>query len=196
MHLYTENNYTLWLKLESDSRISVFNECVEDVPVATPDGKVIFIKPRAVSVDHQNVATIHTFGGLDLNCELDSADKLQSSIWTDWVNSFGFKSIIWTAESLNENPTEIKNIKRILRFTSNASYFPDLKLQDALISELSSLRKVTVATLVKLFPRVDDDDVVREICNLLIDKRIYSDIGYRPFDLLTELSAHGEVREM
>lgn len=196
VYLYTENNFILWVRIESDPEISAFNERVQQVPVATPTGEVAFLKPRAVSVDQEGAVTIHTFLGLDLNCESNSGADLPQSICTTWANKYGYKCKTWTAESLHENITEVTNLKRLLRFVSNPNYFPDISLQDALLAELSTLRKITISSIVKRFPRSDEEDVVREICNLLASRRIYSDIGYRPFDLLTELSVHGKVSEM
>ena len=120
---------------------------------------------------------------------------MQGSEWVDWCESRGLVHKPWTHEELWTDRLRLDNIDELLRFCAHDGRAIDAKLQDALIAVLRAVRKTTFYELAKQFPAHDSEVVHAEIAQLVIDRRIFSDIDKHPFSMLTELSAHRHPNE-
>lgn len=190
VYLYARNGYDLWVLLESDTDIAQFNESVAAVPISFEDGRAATLAPAAVSVSRDGGVLLHTFRSSD-NKHTDEADVKNTS-WKKWCALHGFHHKEWTSDLLHSNAIELANLKRLLRFVSCAGYIPNLALEKSLGEELKSVRKMTFAKLVQLFPISDPDEVQQSLARLIISHKVYSDIHLSPLSMLTEVSAYHE----
>lgn len=190
VYLYTHDVYALWVRLESDPNVLKFNERVPDVPI-TIGTRAINATPRAISLDKSRIVTVHSFVG-DLVSD-DNVGEDKASPWEDWARAQGFSHKSWFPQSLRENSTEFSNLKRLLRYVSRAGLVPNIALQQAVLSELKSVRRIIFIKLVELFPTSDPSEVQIEIARLILDGVIYSDINQNPLSMITELSAHHAI---
>ena len=186
VYLYTHDVYALWVRLESDPSVTMFNERVSKFPIAIGD-KAINCAPRAISVCIERKITVHSFVG-DLIEAGVSAET--PSPWNQWALKRGFRYIEWNSESLIGNRTRFENLQRLLRFVSQPGAIPDPDLQQRLVAELKSVRHLTLSKLIELFPLSDRAEVESEIARLILDGAIYSDIDENPLSLITEVSAY------
>lgn len=190
VYLYTRGAYALWVRLESDPQVVRFNERLPKVPIAVGNGAAQNASPRAISVDQERLVTIHSFKGDLAIVGQDGGSESETSAWDSWARTRSFMHVIWTSESLRCNPVEHANLKRLLRFVSVPGVFPNPSLQQALLAELSGVRRLTFSKLVELFPVSDPAVVQSEIARLILDRKIFSDIDQNPFSMITEVSAH------
>lgn len=186
VYLYTQFGYALWVRLESDPSVTKFNERVPKIPIAI-GSRAINKAPRAISVCKAQKPTVHSFAG-DLNEEGASADR--PCPWADWAIMRGYLHVEWDSESLIGNPIRFENLRRLLRFVSQAGAIPDTRLQDALIAELKVYRRVTISKLIEQFPLSDPAQVESELAGLIVNGSIYSDIDQNPLSLISEVSAY------
>lgn len=186
VYLYTHDGYALWVRLESDPSVADFNERVPKFPIAIGT-KAINIAPRAVSVCVEQKVTVHSFVD-DLN-EVGESPETPSP-WSEWALRRGFHHVEWDSESLFGNRTRFENLQFLLRFVSQPGAFPEPSLQQRLIAELKSVRRLTVSKLIEQFPLSDRAEVESEIARLILDGMIYSDIDQNPLSLITEVSAY------
>lgn len=190
VYVYTDTGYDLWVRLESNPKVVRFNERVPKVPVALCNGKATNASPQAISVDSEGIVTVHTIQNVEESAKAATNSGIETSAWKDWAKAHGYQHINWEISALRKNPIELANLDRLLRFASVAGAIPKAELEQALIAELRSVRKMTFAKLVEQFPQADQDEVHAAVATLIIDQKIYSDIDRFRFSMTSELSAY------
>lgn len=190
VNLFTHNMYDLWVWLESDTDILKFNERAQTFPINSFDQRAINASPQAVTLHANKLITIHTI-------EADNQPSLTTggskANWEQWCAIYGFHHKKWSRESLKSNSIELANLKRLLRFTSAAGLSIDYSMESQVLIELENFRKITFYNLVQRLPSYDPEEVKVCIANLIVGKKIHSDIHTSEFSLITELSVHHEV---
>lgn len=190
VYLYGHHGYDLWVHLECAREILQFNERVVPVPLAFEDGRASVLAPAAVSSHDDGVVVIHTFrhsGEAEAN-----TDDIKNAAWKKWCDLHGLQHREWDDEQLQENPIELANMKRLLRFVSCAGYVRNVALEKSIMAELGNVRKTTFAKLVQHFPMSDPDEVQQSLARLILDHEIHSDTHLSPLSMITEVSAYHE----
>lgn len=190
VHLYTPNAYSLWVILESDTRILQFNERVPKIAVPSGPGTAVNARPDALSVDIDGGVTCHS-----LPSENSKDAEVAIEAWENWAAARGYRHIAWTRKSLGTETPRLASLKRLLRFVSRAGAIPNLLNDEVVLAELKGVRKTTIAGLLERLSQLDPDEVWLSIAGLIVDGKIFSDINYYPLSMITELSAYCDINE-
>lgn len=190
VYFYRHHGYDLWVRLESDLSVIHFNERVSQVPVAFEDGRASLLAPAVVSKHEDGAVVIHTIQRS--SDAKDGTDGDYSIAWKKWCGLHGFQHREWSAEQLQQNPIELANLKRLLRFVSSPSYVQNEKLENAILAELRNVRKTILANLIQQFPLSDPDEVRQSLCRMILVRKIFSDIHLSSLSMITEVSAYHE----
>ena len=194
VYLYTPPAYDLWALVESDSDVLRFNERPPRVPIATLDGGALTVPPRFVTQHADKSCHVHSW---DMT-EADVAENEQSQkvkypskeAWAAWCETYKFKHTHWEPDTLKANPVHLDNLKRLLRFTTSPNRVRSVDARDAIKAVLQGVRKMRWHSLVTEIARHDPQVVKEEICRLILDNTVYSDLDKFPLSLITVLSIH------
>jgi len=190
VYIYTHDSYNLWVFIETNPKISSYNEDVEKIPISLEDGNVINISPRFIALKVDGVVEVHTI----LNNSQKPSDKKIAEInaWQRFCQLHGFNYQNWTSEELTINKVRLANYKKLLRYTSSPNSVVNRKLEHQVLSEISNVRKIVFYKILQHFPLSDPEDIKTSIARLIISNQVYSDLDVYPFSMLTEISAHHE----
>lgn len=185
VHLYTHDAYDLWVRLETDPNVLQFNERVKPLPLSFSDGRASVASPDFISKAQDGI-TIHSFC---TNAEVTEQKLRVLEAWNNYSQLEGFHHKIWSQELLYANKIELANYKRLLRFTCEADPGIDYKFEQAVLTEISTVRKTVFFKILEQFPLTDPEVTKSTIARLILGRQIYSDIHLSPISMLTEVSA-------
>ena len=195
-YLYTPLGYDLWVHLESDPRIKVFNERVPMVPLTIGGGKAIIAQPDAISVDHSGDATVHeVVRNNQAVGQSETAERLDlemASPWAVWANGQGLTYKQWLPSELRQNTIQLENTKRLLRWVCRPGCVSSPMVEEAVITELKHRRVTTWNVLFRSLGHFEPNGLSSAIVALVLDGRIYSDLHKFYLSQVTELSAFHE----
>jgi len=194
VYIYTHDKYNLWVRLEADAEIIKFNERVIPIPISFNDGHAANISPDALSVDVNHEITFHNIVSGAI-AELPESTQKTMDAWQNFCESFGYKHKIWNTESLIGNGIELCNIRKLLRYTSDAALMINPILQQSVLSEIGNHRKVIYAKVIQQFPKTDPEEIKVAISMLILSRNIFTDIHLYPLSQTTELSAYHEFSQ-
>lgn len=186
-HLYTQPSYDLWAMIESDPDIRTYNEMVPPIAMSFDPGTVTHAMVHFVTVTHSNVVTVHTISAEGGRKHIE--DKRLGL--NKFCNKHQFQYKDWTQEELNTNPTEIANLKILLRYTTRED-MNNKFLEEQLINQIRLVRKIILHQIIQQMPKHDPEEVKTSLFRLILDRRLFSDIHRQRLSLLTEVSAHHE----
>ena len=186
VYAYGRRGRALFLRLEAEPLVRRFNISVREVPLVVGD-LVKSIAPAAISLDHENQVSIHTFSDV-VEEPMDPAHPLPASPWNGWCQTRGWRLIEWTPAALLGPEIELENWEILLRYLSVPGRAPNRPLEDALRLTLAADIEMTWNRLAKQFPREKPETVHECIAALILERRVHADIAARTVSLLTRLS--------
>jgi hypothetical protein len=171
-----QSNFALAIWLEVDGGVTRYNETPPVLDVNVMGGKSKPTRPAAVSVRERSAPTIHVI--TDGEAALD---------WEQWCNSHNCKLKCWTLDDLQIGSLLQANRERLLRFSAHAGLVPNLGLQNEVIAELKSVKRMTVHALMRRILGHDEQEVLGAIAAVILQNLVTADIEEEAFDLRTEL---------
>ena len=195
IYCYGEDQYNLWVFLESDCQIGFFNERVPDVPISI-EGRVKQLAPSFVAQMRDKSIVVHIvlFEGLPGQNGDSVAEILEISIFENALNSWAtehkFSVKIWTRELLHANQIRLENLKRLLRYVCVPQPPPLASTKELIYMALRQSRKATIDSLLHSLSTIDDETIMAGLAGMILDGTCYSDIDFFPWHYSTELSVH------
>ncbi|WP_343630649.1 hypothetical protein [Roseateles sp.] len=179
VHLRERDRYWLWVALEASPRLPRINVSFPPIALAVHD--VAFEScPDAVAVDPNGRLTIFL---------VQREDEDHARHATGWVNACEART--WHFEHLQREhfriyQTYFENLSRLLQFCGPSHAVVDSKVCKQMLHELGMRRRMTVSAL--LGQVGTHQNIYGALAHLILTHAIFSDIGVRQFDQLTELS--------
>lgn len=191
LDIYSSISYDLWVHLEWNPSIELFNERVDRFPIAGAGGKIFYWAPKMVSICNRTDYWVHTIKDKNNNDpdSVDSDGEERIQVWAN-VNQFNLK--IWTPEDIRRNPIELENRKQLYAYLSNPESVISPSVKDNVFLILRRYRKATVDDLLQSLEDKCRYSALQIVADQIMRRTIFSDIHKFPFSWTTEISCFHE----
>lgn len=179
--------HDLWVHLESDPDIEVFNErapsCRLDAPRAD---KSKGHRPDMVSRSRSGALSIHlirrdTAEGAGL--EVDQGLRA----WQAWARLNGCALELWPVSRLRRNEVELRSLRVLIKWVAFPGAARNGEHEASVLQVVAQRRSSTLAAVIRECTGwMSDEDAIRAWAALVLDRRLQSDIDRHPVSQLTE----------
>lgn len=200
LYCYTEHIYTLYVLLEWSSTVGTYNVQPESINISSSATTARLLKPSVVSKGRDGRYTIHLMEpASQLNAlehshlKGDAPEDDDYAHFREWCHANDLLLQRWTPATLVANDVLYANRAQLLRYISSPTPVSVDNIAESARAALLRRRKLTVASLLRELPGVEEDLVLTFVAQELAACRCHADIDRYPFHYSTELSVHGPV---
>lgn len=187
LYLTGPGAHDLWVHLESDPDVEVFNERVPTLKMGAPSGdKSKAERPDMVSRSRAGGLCVHliqrdTAAG---SC-LEADHRVRA--WQAWARLNGSALELWPVSRLRRNEVELRSLRTLIKWIAFPGAARNGDHEAAVLRVVAQRRSSTLAAVVRECAGwMNDEEVIRAWAALVLDRRLQSDIDQHPVSQLTE----------
>jgi hypothetical protein len=190
-YTYGHSAYNLWVLIESDPGLALYNERPPAPPMVGLEGEVENRPLHLVAIAHDGEVQIHSIIEGEREPE-DSGDD-GGSVIQRWCEQNGFTFKPWSPNDLAPSQ-RLNNLRQLLRYVCVRNRPVDPAATTAVLEAIGRHRRVTVGSIVQSLGDRDAAVIERSIAELILARKCHSDIDHFPWTRATELSIYDFAR--
>lgn len=187
LDIYTSILYDLWVSIEWDPSIRIFNERVDQISIGCMNGNVVNFKPRFVTVNKDEELVVHSLAPTEPEINQSNSEAIES-----WAKTYRVSHKVWTLEEIRLNPVELENQKQLYAYIGSPETAISPALREEVLLALRRHRKTTLDDLIASVTDVHAEQVLQVIAEQLMLRNIHSDIHMHHLGWATEISSYHE----
>lgn len=187
LDIYTPILYDLWVAVEWDPSIRMFNERVEPISVGCTNGKVFKFTPRMVTMTKDGECVVHTLSSTESEAGINDSESVEN-----WATKHRIICKVWTPEEIRLNLVEIENRKQLYAYIGSPETVISPACREKVFVVLRRYRKTTLDDLVASVADMSAEQVIQIVAEQIMQGNLYTDIHKHQFDWSTEVSCFHE----